>query len=102
MGFACWVEGLLEARRIWRLRRGEGSFKRWDARRRNLVSIFDRDMISILTMRKSRYREIIEQLWKGDTVVSVAYLSDRKKMKPELPPPERHRACLSAVGKSRD
>jgi hypothetical protein len=48
-------------------------------------------MVPILTMRYSRYREIIESLClvERGRVVSVAYLSDRKKIEPE-PPPRRN------------
>lgn len=44
--------------------RGDGTFRRWDARRINLVSIVRSYTISTLTVRYSRYREIIESLWK--------------------------------------
>ena len=99
------MEGLLllERRRVCRWRRVGGSFRRWDARRRNLVSIAGSYMTSASAMRYNHYRKIIESLWR---LVRVCFrgifISTERKVKPGLAPQERHRACLSPRRKSRD
>jgi hypothetical protein len=55
---------LLERARTSSFRRADETFRRLEARRRNLVSIIRSYMISTLTVRYSRYREIIESLRK--------------------------------------